>query len=158
MTRRSFFGLLVTGGALIAAGVVGIPALITGLSPALQGRRREVWRPVGRLDAFPVGTAHEGLVPADRRAWPRSLGRQAVFVWRRSEDAVVVFSRSCTDLGCPLDYDPGSACFFCPCHGGIFARDGARLAGPPNGPMYRYAHRVRDGVLEVDLASLPPGV
>lgn len=143
---------------MIAAGIVGIPALITGLSPALQGRRREVWRPVGRPEDFPVGTVRQGLVPADREGWPRSFRRQAVFVWRQSKVEIVVYSRSCTDLGCPLDYDPGSACFFCPCHGGIFAQDGERLAGPPNGPMYRYAHRLRDGVLEIDLSSLPPGV
>ena len=157
MNRRSFFGLLVAGGSAIAAGIVGIPALLTGLSPALQRRRREIWRPVGRLEDFPTGAVHQGLISTDRRGWPRTLGRQAVFVWRRSEAEVVVFSRSCTDLGCPLDYDPGSACFFCPCHGGIFAQDGERMAGPPNGPMYRFVHRVRDGVIEVDVTSLPLG-
>ena len=30
------------------------------------------------------------------------------------------------------------------------------MAGPPNKPLYRYANRVRDGVLEIDLFSLPP--
>jgi menaquinol-cytochrome c reductase iron-sulfur subunit len=157
MTRRSFFGLLVTGGTLLVAGVVGIPALITGLSPALQPRRREMWWPVGRLDDFPLGAVHEGVVSRDHKAWPRSFRQQAVFIWRRSGADLVVFSRNCTDLGCPLDYDPGSTCFFCPCHGGIFAQNGERLAGPPNGPMYRYAHRVREGVLEIDLSSLPLG-
>jgi Rieske Fe-S protein len=157
MTRRSFFGLLVAGGTVLVAGVVGIPALLTGLSPALQGRRREVWRPVGRLDDFPPGVVRQAEVAADPAGWPRSFRPQAVFVRRRSEADLVVFSRSCTDLGCPLAYDPGSTCFFCPCHGGIFAPDGERLAGPPNGPMYRYAHRVRDGVLEVDVSSVPPG-
>jgi menaquinol-cytochrome c reductase iron-sulfur subunit len=157
MTRRSFFGLLVTGGSVIVAAIVGIPALISGLSPALQGRRRDVWRPVGRLEDFPRGEVQPAYLSVDRAGWPRSFRQQAVFVWRRSEANLVVFSRSCTDLGCPLDYDPGSTCFFCPCHGGIFAQDGERLAGPPNGPMFRYSHRVRDGVVEIDVSSIPPG-
>lgn len=157
MTRRTFFGFLVAGGAAIVAGIVGIPALITGLSPAFQPRRREAWRPVGSLEEIPVGEVWPAQLPADREGWPRSFRQHAVFVWRRSEDDLVVFSRSCTDLGCPLDYDPGSACFFCPCHGGIFARDGERLAGPPDRPMYRYDHRVKGGVLEIDLSSIPPG-
>jgi menaquinol-cytochrome c reductase iron-sulfur subunit len=157
MTRRIFFGLLVTGGAVLVAGVVGIPAFLSGLSPALQSRRREAWRSVGRLSDFPSGAVSVGVIPADRDVWPRSLPRQAIFVWRRSEADLVVFARSCTDLGCPLDYDPGSTCFFCPCHGGIFAQDGERLAGPPNGPMIRYAHRVHDGNLEIDVSSIPPG-
>jgi menaquinol-cytochrome c reductase iron-sulfur subunit len=156
VTRRTFFGQLVAGASLLVAGIVGIPALLTGLSPALQSRRRETWRPVGRLDEFPIGAVHQGVIPADRDVWPRSFGQQAVFVWRRSEANLVVFSRSCTDLGCPLDYDRGSACFFCPCHGGIFAQDGERMAGPPNGPMHRYVHRIRAEVLEIDVSSIPP--
>ena len=104
-----------------------------------------------------MGEVQQAYLSVDRAGWPRSFRRQAVFVWQRSESRFVVFSRSCTDLGCPLDYDPGSTCFFCPCHGGIFGQDGERLAGPPNRPMYRYAHRVRDGVLEIDVSSIPPG-
>jgi menaquinol-cytochrome c reductase iron-sulfur subunit len=57
-----------------------------------------------------------------------------------------------------LDYDRGSACFFCPCHGGIFRQNGERLAGPPKRPMYRYAHRLRDGIVEIDLQSVPAGI
>jgi menaquinol-cytochrome c reductase iron-sulfur subunit len=106
---------------------------------------------------FPVEAVAEAVLPRDAEAWPRPLEEQAVFVWRRSEADVVVFSRSCTDLGCPLDYDRGSTCFYCPCHGGVFTQDGQRLTGPPNAPMYRYSHRVRDGVLEIDLSSIPAG-
>ncbi len=156
MTRRSLFGWLVSVGTALVAAIVGLPVLLFGLSPALQPRRREIWRPVGWLRDFPVGAIQESLVAGDRKSWPRSFRAQVVFVRREAERDVVVFSRRCTDLGCPLTYDPGSTCFFCPCHGGIFTQDGARLAGPPNGPMYRYAHRVREGVLEIDLASLPP--
>lgn len=156
MRRRSFFGLLVTGATVIVAGAVGIPSLLSGLSPILEPRRRETWRPVGRLNDFPVGAVHEGVVLGDLAVWPRSFRLQAVFIWRYSEAGLVVFSRSCTDLGCPLDYDSGSACFFCPCHGGIFGQDGELLAGPPKGPMHRYTHRVRDDILEIDLSSIPP--
>jgi hypothetical protein len=72
---------------------------------------------------------------------PRPLSRQGVYVWRPTDEEVVVFSRSCTDLGCPVIWDGGSQCFFCPCHGGIFARDGRRMAGPPDRELYRYANR-----------------
>jgi menaquinol-cytochrome c reductase iron-sulfur subunit len=156
MTRRSLSGLLVAAGSLFVAGVIGIPVLLTGLSPALQPRRREAWRPVGRLDDFAAGAMHRIVVATEGNVWPRSLRQHAVFVWRRSETDLVVFSQNCTDLGCPLDYDPGSRCFFCPCHGGIFAQDGERLAGPPNGPMHRYAHRVQGEMIEIDVTSIPP--
>ena len=157
MTRRGFTACLVSAGAAVAAGIVGVPAMITGLSPALRGRRREDWRPVGRLDDFPVGQIRTATVTSTRKSWPRPMPQQAVYVWRPSSDDVIVLSRSCTDLACPLNYDPGSECFFCPCHGGIFAKDGAVMAGPPNRPMDRYADRIRDGVIEINVVSLPSG-
>jgi menaquinol-cytochrome c reductase iron-sulfur subunit len=158
MKRRTFLGLLVAGGSAIFAGIIGVPTLLLGLSPVLQRRVRERWRPVGRLEAFPVGRTELAHLPVDRTAWPKPLPTQSVFVWRQADASVVVFSRSCTDLGCPLNYERGSGCFLCPCHGGIFSQDGQRLAGPPDRPMDRFAHRIRDGVLEIDVESLPPGV
>jgi len=141
---------------MLVGAVVGLPALIAGLSPALRKRPQENWRPVGRLDAFERGTVSAATTSSDPAVWPRSFSEQTVFVWRRAADELVVFSRSCTDLGCALNHDPGSGCFLCPCHGGIFDQHGERLAGPPQKPMHRYAYRVRDGVLEIDLASIPP--
>lgn len=94
----------------------------------------------------------------ERGDWARSLDEKGVYVWRKSEKEadVVVFSRNCTDLSCPVKFDEGSECFYCPCHGGIFDKQGIPLAGPPSVPLYRYANRVRGGVLEIDLNSLPP--
>ena len=100
MKRRTVSGLLVVGGSALVAGVMGIPTLIAGLSPAWRSRR-ETWRPVGPFNEFPNGKVSRGIVVADRDVWPRAFGEQAVFVWRSTESEVVVFSRSCTDLGCP---------------------------------------------------------
>lgn len=157
MKRRSLLKrLLVQGVGLMVVGVAGIPSLIAALSPAFGGRGRSVWRPVGQLDAFPIQGVEKAVISGSRAGWPRSLKAQAVYVWRPAADEVVIFSRSCTDLGCPVTWDTGSEWFFCPCHGGIFAKNGDRVAGPPDRPLHRYAHRVRGGVVEIDLTSLPP--
>jgi hypothetical protein len=42
MTRRSLVRWLVSGAALLVAGLVGVPALLFGLSPLFQMRRRDV--------------------------------------------------------------------------------------------------------------------
>lgn len=158
MTRRLFSGLVVVAGSAALGAVIGIPALILGLTPVLQRSQRVRWRRLGELESFPPGAVHQARIEGVKTDWPAPMASQPVFVWRPSEERVVVFSRSCTDLGCPLAYDSGSACFFCPCHGGVFDQNGDRLAGPTQLPMYRFAHRIRDGVLEIDVASLPPGV
>jgi menaquinol-cytochrome c reductase iron-sulfur subunit len=147
--------LLVNGGAATSAAAVAIPALVSALSPVIQRRGGEDWRAAGPLEDFPVREVHQAIVTAAEDNWPPAFEPLAVFVWRASETEVIVYSRNCTDLQCPLNYDAGSSCFFCPCHGGIFATDGERMAGPPSRPMYRYAVRVRDGILEIDVNSLP---
>ena len=154
MNRRTVSGLLVVSGTALVASAVGIPGIIAAISPAWLPRR-ETWRPVGELSKFPTSKVSQATVLPDRDVWPRTFGELVVFVWRQSDSDFVVFSRRCTDLGCPLDHEPGSGCYLCPCHGGIFAPDGQPLAGPSNTPMHRYTHRIRAEVLEIDIASIP---
>jgi menaquinol-cytochrome c reductase iron-sulfur subunit len=156
MTRRHILSLVTSAGAAIVAGVLGIPAFVAFLSPAMASRRSPKWRRVGAKDDFPVGGIRPAVVIEEKESWPWTLQHQAVFVWRPQPDEFVVLSRSCTDLACPLDFDPGSECFFCPCHGGVFAKDGSVMTGPPNRPMDRYESRLRNNVIEVDLTSLSP--
>lgn len=155
MNRKIFLRVAVQGMGLVVAGIVAIPALVTALFPALQ-RRREVWQPVGPLAEFPIDEVRKAIVDVPRDDWSSSLRTKGVYVWRPSAQEIVVFSRNCTDLSCPVTWDPASGWFYCPCHGGIFGRDGERKAGPPKRALYRYANRIRNGVVEIDLASLPP--
>jgi menaquinol-cytochrome c reductase iron-sulfur subunit len=156
MHRRKLLTVAMGVGGAILSGIVAIPTLIAALSPAWTRRSGEAWRTAGRLEDFPVDQVVLAPVSVERGDWSRSLEVKAVYVWRKSSNEVVVFSRSCTDLSCPVNFDSGSECFFCPCHGGIFAKDGTPMAGPPKVPLYRYRNRVRDGELEIDLYSLPP--
>jgi menaquinol-cytochrome c reductase iron-sulfur subunit len=137
--------------------MVGIPSLVIALSPARKHRRKKsIWQSIGPIEEFPVGEMREVTVSVPREDWDRSLREKTVYGWRPAEQEAVVYSRSCTDLGCPVTWDPGSECFFCPCHGGIFSKTGERMAGPPKSPLYRYASRIVDGRIEIDLHSLPP--
>lgn len=155
MERRTFFKALLAGGATAVTGLLGVPAVATVVGPALGGRAEPDWVPVGPLAEFPVNEVRLAIVEVRRDDWAEGLRRRAVYVARRAVDDVVVFSRSCTDLGCPVLWDAGSSCFLCPCHGGIFSRDGEPKAGPPDRPLFRYAIRVREGTLEIDLRSVP---
>jgi Rieske Fe-S protein len=149
--------LLLKAGGLVVAGVLGLPAAIAALSPVLRRRPYTRWAAVGRLDDFPAGQVKHANVALDRDDWAyRSLREQGVYVWRpHDRDEIVVYARNCTDLSCPVVHDPGSGWFFCPCHGGIFTTEGEPVHGPPRRPLYRYITRVENGVLEIDMRSLP---
>lgn len=156
MNKRNFSKLILAGGGLVISGIVGIPALLSALSPSLRRRSGELWQPVGHIDDFPQGEMIKAVIPVPRDDWARSLREKGVFVLRETADRVIVFSRNCTDLSCPVTFEPGSGWFFCPCHGGIFDQQGVPRAGPPKIPLHRYANRIRENILEVDLNSVPP--
>jgi menaquinol-cytochrome c reductase iron-sulfur subunit len=162
MERRQALTLLVHGGSAVIAIVVGVPTLIYAIAPGRRDEHAAVWRDVGLLEEFPIGEVTASLVQHEReegtgKSVPqRATLRPGIYVWRLNEEETIVFSRSCTDLGCPVTFDRGSECFLCPCHGGIFSKQGDRMAGPPDRPLYRYLNRVHEGVLQVDLTSVPP--
>ena len=156
---------------MLAGLATAAPAIVASLDPVLVRRRRKsLWRPVGRVDDFPHNEVRAAKVEYGRADWNRWVEETGGYVWRRELPArtnhpagrrgesgdpqrdgeFVVFARNCTDLSCPVTYDAGSRCFFCPCHGGIFAQDGAPMAGPPPRPLFRYAVRLQDGTLEID--------
>jgi Rieske Fe-S protein len=155
MTRRELLERLVKGGAAVAAVTIAVPGAIFALSPVLRRPPREYWTPIGPLDDIPPGEVRRMPVELPRDDWAQSLRHKSVYVWRPVDGEVVVYARNCTDLSCPIVHDPGSAWFFCPCHGGIFSLEGEPMAGPPSRPLYRFANRLRDGILEIDLKSLP---
>jgi len=156
MDRRAMMRWAITGIGLATAGMVGIPSLIAAFAPVLTQRpERKIWQSLGLLANFPPGEMRKVIVPIPREDWGQAVREKAVYAWRPNGQEVIVYSRSCTDLGCPVTWDPGSECFFCPCHGGIFAKNGERMAGPPNRPLFRYASRISNGEIEIDLNSLP---
>ncbi len=154
-SRRTVLVALLGSGSAMMAGFLAIPSLLAVLTPAWRSKRRDPWRLVGKLEDFSVGGIHKAIVPIHRNDWAKSLNEKSVYVWRRTDREVVVYSRNCTDLSCPVHFEAGSACFFCPCHGGIFDKEGTPIAGPPRQPLHRYATRLRGDAIEIDLDSVP---
>ena len=152
--RRSLFKWLVAGlGAAMGSAVV-VPAVVSALSPVR--RRAQAWRALGPVRDFEVSRVAKAAVPQPAGEYPVARPpARTVYVWARSAADIIVFSPTCTDLGCAVRYDPGSAFYYCPCHGGIFNTMGEPVAGPPARPLHRYATRIRDGVLEIDITSVP---
>jgi menaquinol-cytochrome c reductase iron-sulfur subunit len=139
-------------GGFVVLTILGVPGAMVVLSPALVHTESEDWRTIGPLETFPVG---ETVLVDVGGGVAGELGRR-VYLRRDGNGNIAVISRACTDLSCPVEWDPGSACFYCPCHGGIFDQEGRPMAGPPSRPLYRFAVRVREGAVEIDLRSVPP--
>ncbi len=100
------------------------------------------------MDQFQVGeTQFVLLKPLKQPVWPEEELRMGVFVSRQTDGSFEIFHNHCSHVGCPINWNPGAQRFFCPCHGGVFDRDGRVLAGPPPRPLDRHEWKVEKGVV-----------
>lgn len=152
--RRDFLIKLSLGLGGVAALAVGVPVVSAVLAPLLQ-KDPQTWRKVGTLTDFPVGSTHlvkfENAAPV---AWSGVSSESAAWLRRDSETTFTAFSVNCSHLGCPVRWEQGAGLFMCPCHGGIYYKDGSVAAGPPPQGLTQYKIRV-NGPHDVELLTAP---
>jgi Rieske Fe-S protein len=117
--RRSVLAGLFAGvGLLLSYGLFGAYAVAYLFPPPSRRRMSRLF--IGRLAEFAPGTA---------RTFVDQRGRSLLIV--RQDDRLTAFDTRCPHLGCQVHWEPADAQFVCPCHQGIFDRDGTAIAGPP---------------------------
>ncbi len=151
--RRAFLNRLSLGLGSITAAIMGLPSLIY-----LLGLRQapSEWRTVGRLEDFKrETTVSVSFMDPSPLPWAGVTARTAAWLRRTGPMEFVAFSINCTHLGCPVRWLPEADLFMCPCHGGVFYKDGRVASGPPPRPLTRYPVRVREGLVEILASPLP---
>lgn len=161
ISRRTLFVKL----AVLFNGVVGlalaVPIVRYLLSSLTRGRSDAYlsWVSLGNVEQFPEGetrlaTFRNPLVlPADGKTVDT-----ACWVRRVAGQQFQVFAVNCAHLGCPVRWFPQSGLFMCPCHGGVYYRDGSRASGPPERGLFEYPHKVDNGLIVIQAGEIPtPG-
>lgn len=96
------------------------------------------------------------LVKVDQKLLPGEVFLDPDFILFRGEgkeeDKVWALSRTCTHLGCRLNYSVEKKLLICPCHASKFTRQGRRIAGPakkdlPGLPVERLGEEPDDGYI-----------
>lgn len=155
LSRRKFFERvsILLGGVLAAGVAVPVVGFIVG--PLFRQYPR-LWRSVGKVDQFKVGdTVAVRFEDSAALEWAGVTAHTAAWLRRESESEFIAFAINCTHLGCPVRWLPDANLFMCPCHGGVFYKDGTVAAGPPPRPLTRYPVRVTEGVVEIQTAPIP---
>jgi len=120
--RRVFLRTAMAGGLLAGYGTwVGMAGRFLYSSPAPTRR----WQFVATVQEFPVGHAMTYIAPDGQRVL---VTRQA---GQETAEAFLALSSVCPHLGCQVHWEPHHERFFCPCHNGVFDRNGVAQAGPP---------------------------
>lgn len=155
LDRRRFLSRLSLGLGGIGAALIGIPVIGFLFSPLLH-KRPEIWRSVGTVNNFQIGkTVEVSFQDASPLPWAGVTAKTAAWLRRESETFFIAFSVNCTHLGCPVRWLADADLFMCPCHGGVYYRDGAVASGPPPKSLSRYPVRIREGRVEILTSPVP---
>lgn len=145
--RRDFMKAAIFAiGGLIGA-VVGVPAIEYIIGPAFK-KNVQNWIRLGAIGKVELDapTLFKTTVES-RTGWINSREEISVYVLTEDGQNFVAMSNVCTHLGCRVRWIADEGKFFCPCHNGVFAKDGSVISGPPPRPLDRFETKVEDGVL-----------
>jgi menaquinol-cytochrome c reductase iron-sulfur subunit len=153
--RRKFLARLSVGLGCIGAALIGAPVAGFLLAPLFEAVARK-WRVVGAANTFPNGeTIEVKFEDASSVAWAGVTGQTGAWLRRETDGQFVAFAINCTHLGCPVRWLQQAELFMCPCHGGVYYKDGSVAAGPPPKPLTRYPVRVNQGQVEILTTPTP---
>jgi menaquinol-cytochrome c reductase iron-sulfur subunit len=155
ISRRKFMIWASLGLGALAAAVASVPIVGQLFEPWIRVPT-QVWRKVGAVDDFKIGTTtHVTYKNAGALPWSGPASQSAAWVRRDSQDQFTVFTVNCAHLGCPVRWLPDSELFMCPCHGGVYYKDGEVAAGPPPHGLPQYPVRVQNGQVEIRTSPVP---
>lgn len=147
VSRRQFLTYTLTGvGGFMAAGMI-MPMARFALDPALKAGAESESRYVCELAELTEEPQKFPLVFNQVDAWYESEVSRDAYIYLDG-DEVVALSPVCTHLGCTVTYghDDKPDGFRCPCHFGLFEKDGMNVPGtPPQRPLDVYEVTVEDG-------------
>lgn len=133
VSRREFFKFMTVASGGLAVGSVALAAW----SKLKRDERTFEPKLIGRLDGLAIGSSLAFTYPR-----PTDI----CILVRRPDGSLSAFSRRCTHLSCPVDYQPEKDRLYCPCHNGAFsAVDGKVLQGPPPHPLPQIVIEEREG-------------
>ena len=132
--RRRFFAAIVNSIQAVIGGIVAVLLGGAAAGPSFQ-QRRQSWLPAGSLDALNEDEPTPVTIRVARQdGYTQTVERQVVFLVK-SGDNVKALSSTCTHLGCRVSWDAEAKQLKCPCHGGVYDKTGAVIAGPPPAPL-----------------------
>jgi menaquinol-cytochrome c reductase iron-sulfur subunit len=151
---RNGFVKVVTAMIGTAMGVIiSIPAIGYLISPATKGQKSDAWIPLGPLENIPLGEPTLfNFTRTHINGWEKTVNSYGVYVWRKNEDEVKVFSNVCTHLSCRVKWNIEEEVYLCPCHAAKFDIEGNVQDGPPPSPLHLYAEN--EGNLKIEEGTL----
>ena len=147
--RRSFLArAVIAGTGLISAGLAGLVALVASPTSTVHARR---WRKAASVFSLPVDAPYTAVLASrEDDGWYATRKEQVIFIDREG-DGYRAMSSTCAHLGCRVKWESAKKQYLCPCHGGVYDREGNVLSGPPPRPLDRLNVRVNPKTSEIEV-------
>ena len=145
--RRNFMKVAIAAIGGVIGTAIGLPAIPYIMGPALE-KESDDWIQLGSVGKVELNipTLFKKTLET-QTGWINTEEEISVYVLTSNGQDYVVMSNVCRHLACRVRWIPEKDSFFCPCHNGVFAKDGTVVAGPPPRPLDRFESKVEDGVI-----------
>ena len=151
--------LFLTKASIGMSGLIGLaiaPPVAAALLEPLLDNPPSQWRDVGPLEQFVVSeTVLINFENSAVIAWSGTTGRTGAWLRRLDEANFEAFTLNCAHLGCPVRWEAKAELFLCPCHGGVYYKDGSVAGGPPPHGLAKYPVKVENGRVLVKAEPVP---
>lgn len=162
VSRRQFLSYTLTGvGGFMAAGML-MPMVRFAVDPVLQAKAESDFIPtkqkVADITDVPIRVDFNF---EQQDAWYTSEVTRTAWVYKDDKGEIVALSPVCKHLGCVVDWNTDKSNqnhFYCPCHGGLYTKDGKNVPGtPPFAPLDVFPYIEKDGFLHLGKAEPKKG-
>lgn len=145
LSRKNFLQVVVVGIGGVLTALYGIPAIAYVVMPALKKDKSNDWLRLGPTSKVEPGTPTLFSVKIERQTgWIVNEEEIMVYIYTEDGRNYESISNVCTHLGCRVRWIDEQQQFFCPCHNGVYDKQGNVLAGPPPRPLARYELNIKD--------------
>ncbi|PLS16338.1 menaquinol-cytochrome C reductase [Bacillus sp. M6-12] len=152
VSRRQFLSYTLTGvGGFMAAGML-MPMVRFAVDPVLKASEGgDYVATKQKVDDLTDEPKRVDFTVKQVDAWYESEETKTAWVYKDDKGEVVALSPVCKHLGCAVAWNTDKSNpnhFFCPCHYGLYTKDGANVPGtPPLAGLDVYEHKTKDGIL-----------
>jgi len=157
VSRRQFLNYTLTGvGGFMAAGML-MPMVRFAIDPVLKPATEADMVQVVSVDEITNEPQRFDFQIHQVDAWYESDPTQSAWIYKNENGDIVALSPVCKHLGCTVNWntDPANPnMFFCPCHYGLYEKDGKNVPGtPPLAPLDVYDLEEKDGYVYLGKAK-----
>lgn len=139
LNRREFMGIATWAIGAILTALYSVPAIAYLIGPALRRAEEEEWLPLGTTSRVELGTPTLFKTTVEQQAgWIVNQEEFTAYILTENGREFIAMSNICSHLGCRVRWLEDQEQFFCPCHNGVFDKNGEVLEGPPPRPLDRF--------------------